>query len=205
MTANIETTDKPGIVGMNFQPELPFEEWEAIGQRFGEATKRFSWALGDWLVYGAKNYKGRVSAELYEQAEKTTGIDRASLVSLATVCRRIPIEKRLENLSFEHHQAVATIANEDRRESWLEFLRNSQQFPSKKFLKLSISCADDEPRLITKEEYEGRKRKFGSDNYVPHLTRLLTVLRKTLPAMSDYEKTALRADVKELQVILNNL
>ncbi len=40
----------PGEVGMTFQEELPFEEWREIGQRFGEATKRFSWGLGDWLV-----------------------------------------------------------------------------------------------------------------------------------------------------------
>lgn len=198
-------TNGPGPVGMNFQSELPFDEWQEIGNRFGEATKRFSWALGDWLVFGAKNYKGRISSELYEQAEKTTGIDRASLVALAIVCRRIPISQRIENLSFEHHQAVASIANDDRREGWLEFLGTVEEQPSKKFLKLSISCFPDSPKLITKEDYEGRQRKFGADNYVPHLTRLLSVVRKTLPAMTEYQRSAFKADTKELKELLNNL
>jgi len=195
----------PGQVGMTFQEELPFEEWQQIGQRFGEATKRFSWALGDWLVYGGTNYKKRLSAEMFEEAEKTTGVDRASLLNLATVCRRIPIEKRIPHLSFEHHQAVASIANVESRFGWLKFLSEKESQPSKKILKLSISCSPKEPKLITKEEYQGRKRKFGSDNYIVHLTRLLSVLRKTLPAMDEDERAALRADTKDLKRLLDLL
>lgn len=199
------TQNGPTQVGMVFQSELPFEEWEQIGKKFGEATKRFSWALGDWLVYGSKNYKKRISAETYAEAEKSTGVDKASLVALATVCRRIPMEKRIPHLSFEHHQAVASIANEDLRFSWLQFLAENEAQPSKKILKLSISCFPKEPKIITKEEYEGRKRKFGADNYVVHLTRLLAVLRKTLPVMDDYELAALRADTRDLKKILDLL
>jgi hypothetical protein len=195
----------PGQVGMTFQEELPFEEWQQIGQRFGEATKRFSWALGDWLVYGGTNYKKRLSAEMFEEAEKTTGVDRASLLNLATVCRRIPMEKRIPHLSFEHHQAVASIANEESRFGWLKFLSENESQPSKKILKLSISCSPKEPKLITREEYQGRKRKFGSDNYIVHLTRLLSVLRKTLPAMDEDERAALRADTKDLKRLLDLL
>jgi hypothetical protein len=195
----------PGQVGMTFQEELPFEEWQQIGQRFGEATKRFSWALGDWLVYGGANYKKRLSAEMFEEAEKNTGVDRASLLNLATVCRRIPMEKRIPHLSFEHHQAVASIANEESRFGWLKFLAEKESQPSKKILKLSISCSPKEPKLITREEYQGRKRKFGSDNYIVHLTRLLSVLRKTLPAMDEDERAALRADTKDLKRLLDLL
>ena len=196
---------EPGIVGMDFQEELPFEEWQQIGQRFGEATKRFSWALGDWLVYGSKNFKGRVSAELYQQAEQSTGIDRASLLALCTVCRRIPMEKRVEHLSFEHHQAVASIANEERRDKWIDFLRETEQQPSKKFLKLSISCSPDEPKLITKDDYAKRNRKFGQDNYIPHLTKLLTILRKTIPLMNDFQKDAVRSDMQDLIDLVDDL
>jgi hypothetical protein len=195
----------PGEVGMTFQEELPFEEWREIGQRFGEATKRFSWALGDWLVYGGSKYKKRISAEMYRDAEDATGVDKASLLALATVCRRIPLDKRILHLSFEHHQAVASIANEESRFEWLQFLAGKQSQPSKKILKLSISCSPKEPKLITKEELENRKRKFGRDNYVVHLTRLLSVLRKTLPIMDDDEVEALRADTKGLRRLLDAL
>lgn len=188
---------EPGTVGMTFQEELPFDDWKAIGERFGEATKRFSWALGDWLLYGDK-FKKRVSSELLVEAEKMTGVDRQSLLSLATVCRRIPIDKRIPNLPFEHHQAIASISNEDRRGRWLKFASSMDKTPTKKLLKLSITCFPDDPKIITVEDYQKRKRTFGRDNYVPHLRGLISVLRKTVPAMDEDEIAALKADAKGL-------
>lgn len=191
-------TAEPGTVGMQFQPDLPFEDWKAIGERFGEATKRFSWALGDWLVYGGTNFRKRIPAELYEEAEKMTGIDRQSLLSLATVCRRIPIEQRIENLSFEHHEAIASISNEERRNEWLKFVPLLDSVPTKKILKLSINCFPDAPKIITSEDYAQRERKFGKDNYVPHLRSLQACLRKTTPSMDEDEIEALKADTRGL-------
>lgn len=190
---------------MTFQPSLPFEEWEEIGRRFGEATKRFSWALGDWLVYGGTNFKKRISAKLYEEAEKVTGVDRQSLLALATVCRRIPKEQRLPHLTFEHHQAVASISNQDKRQNWLSFLGSQEIVPPKKILKLSINCSPDDPKIITSEEYQKRNRGFAKDNYVPHLTRLLTVLRRTIPIMDQDELEALKADTEPLVTLVESI
>lgn len=192
-------------VGIVFQEELPFEDWQEIGQKFGEATKRFSWALGDWLVYGGKKFKKRISAEMYDEAERSTGVDRASLLALATVCRRIPIEKRIPHLSFEHHQAVAAIANEESRFKWLDFLANEGSLPTKQILKLSINSFQKEPKIITENEYKKRNRKFGADNYVVHLTRLMASLRKTIPMMDDYELEALKSQTRKLKEMLNLL
>ena len=189
---------EPGAVGMTFQEELPFEEWKAIGERFGEASKRFSWALGDWLVYGGTKFKKKMSHDMLVEAERMTGVDRQSLIALATVCRRIPMEKRVEGLPFEHHQAIASISNEDRRERWLKFVAGNEYVPTKKLLKLSISCFPDQPKIITAEDYQNRKKGFGKDNYVPHLRRLISVLRKTTPAMGEDEIAAVVADFQPL-------
>lgn len=199
------TTYQPGEVGMTFQPDLPFEEWKQIGERFGEATKRFSWALGDWLVYGGSKFRNRIPAELYEEAERMTGVDRQSLLALATVCRRIPIEKRLPDLSFEHHQAIASISNEEKRNRWLKFVAGVERVPTKKLLKLSISCHTDSPKIITKEEYDERNRKFGKDNYIPHLRGLISILRKTIPSMDEDEIEALKCDTRGLVDLLESL
>jgi hypothetical protein len=202
---SLELIETPGQVGIQFQGELPFEEWQEIGNRFGEATKRFSWALGDWLVYGGTNFKKRIPNELMIEAEKLTGVDRQSLLSLATVCRRIPIDKRVPSLTFEHHQAISTISNEDKRDAWLEFVSKLDKAPPKKLLKLSISCFPDDPKIITPEAYEERKRKFGRDNYVPHLRGLISILRKTIPAMDEDEIEALKADTAGLIELLKRL
>lgn len=199
------TTCQPSKVGMTFQINLPFEEWKQIGERFGEATKRFSWALGDWLVYGGSKFRNRIPAELYEEAERMTGVDRQSLLALATVCRRIPIENRLPDLSFEHHQAIASISNEEKRNRWLQFVAGVEHVPSKKLLKLSISCHTDSPKIITKEEYDARNRKFGKDNYIPHLRGLISILRKTIPSMDEDEIEALKCDTRGLVDLLEAL
>lgn len=203
--SNELTQNGLGEVGIVFQTELPFDEWRETGQRFGEATRRFSWALGDWLVYGGSNFKKRIPAEIYEEAERMTGVDRSSLLALATVCRRIPLEKRIINVSFEHHQAVALIQNEESRFRWLKFLADNDEQPTKKILKLSISRSPQEPQLITKEQFEGRNRKFGADNYIVHLTRLLSVLRKTLPIMDEDERAILRIQTRNLSRFLDAL
>jgi len=198
-------TNSPGPVGMQFQPDLPFDEWQALGQRFGEATKQFSWALGDWLLHGADNFKKQISTDLYIQAEKVTGVDRQSLLSFATVCRRIPAEKRLPHLSFQHHQSISSIPNSDRRESWLKFISEEPVLPSNKMLKLSISCFRDDPKIITPQEYQARSRKFGKDNYVPHLRGLISILRKTVPTMHPDQILALKADTAGLISLLEEL
>lgn len=192
-------------VGMTFQPDLPFNEWEAIGRRFGEATKRFSFALGDWLVYGAKTYKGKITTDCYHELERMTGVDRHSLLSLVTLCKRIPQDQRVERLSLEQHQAIASINSEEKRGEWLRFLANLDRLPSKKILKLSITCSPDVPKIITDEEYAERERKYGKDNYIPHLTRLLSVLRKTIPQMDEDQIEALKADTEGLVLILDRL
>jgi hypothetical protein len=202
---NNEITAQPGQVGMTFQDDLPFEDWEEIGKRFGEATKRFSWALGDWLVYGGSKFKKRISTEIYQEAEKVTGVDRQSLFAFATVCRRIPHADRIPHLSFEHHQMIASIPNDERRVKWLNFISSSQSTPTKKLLKLSISCFPNDPKIITKEEYEQRNRKFGKDNYVPHLRGLISILRKTIPHMDEDEVEALKADTASLVALLEEL
>ena len=192
-------------VGMSFQQELPFEEWKAIGERFGEATKQFSWALGDWLVYGGNKFRKRIPHDLLVEAEKMTGVDRASLMALATVCRRIPIDQRVPNLPFEHHQAISTINNEDSRRSWLSFVAAQENIPSKKLLSLSIRNSQDDPKIITLEDYQKRKIKFGKSTYVTPLRSLMSVLRKNGATMSKEEIQALKADAKPLIDLLESL
>lgn len=202
MTTEIKTQTN---VGMTFQDNLPFEDWEQIGRRFGEASKRFSFALGDWLVYGSRQYKGRISVDTYQELEKMTGVDRQSLLSLVTLCKRIPQDQRNERLSLEQHQAIATINDEERRGKWLAFVGTLDRLPSKKLLKLSISCSPDEPKIITEKDYAARERKYGKDNYSGHLTRLITVLRKTIPQMTDFEIEALKTDTKGLIELIERL
>ena len=80
----------------------------------------------------------------------------------------------------------------------------SVKLPTVKRLSLSLRIADS-PRIVSDDEVVSRGEHAGHDNYVPHLTRLVTVLRKTLPGMNQRQREALRKDSEQLLAILRTL
>ena len=81
----------------------------------------------------------------------------------------------------------------------------SKKVPTVKRLAISIRIAEQAPRIVSDEEITSRGEQAGHDNYVPHLSRLLTVLRKTVPLMSEEQRGALRDDAEQLMDLLNDL
>lgn len=202
--------------GLLMAKDLTFEEWSAIGRSFGVGMQRAVWAIGDWLVYGEDKFekqlalpgfsapRERVSRDAYDVAIKETRMNLQTLRDIASVCRRIPQSKRVEGLSFDHHRAIAT-APIDKQDSWFQIVAPLSQPPSAKRLRLSIRIADGDPRIVTDSEIEKRGEQAGHDNYVPHLTALLTILRKTLSGMDEDQREALREDTAQLLEILESL
>ena len=116
------------------------------------------------------------------------------------------MEERREHLSFGHHRVLAPLPTPQRLE-WSQLLDSESKstVPSVKRLALSVRIAEEKPRIVTDEEITSRGEHVGHDNYVPHLTRLLTVLRKTLPGMNDEQREALKEDTAQLLEILEAL
>ena len=81
----------------------------------------------------------------------------------------------------------------------------SKSPPTVKRLSVSLRISESEPRIVSDDEITSRGEHVGHDNYIPHLARLLTVLRKTLPAMSQAQRAALREDSEQLLEMLSNL
>jgi hypothetical protein len=69
--------------------------------------------LGDWLLYGEKNYPGR-----YRGAVEQTGLDYQTLRNYAWVARAFSLSRRRDRLSFQHHAEVASQCP-DQQEIWL--------------------------------------------------------------------------------------
>lgn len=212
----IKTTE----TGLELAECLDFDEWRAIAASFGKALQTAAWCIGDWMIYGERRWgkqllldgedfdpasPGRLQAHVFDAAIESTGLDRQTLSNYASVCRKIPKSERRASLSFAHHRVLAPLPSPKRLE-WLALLDSeSNKRPTVKRLSLSVRIADDEPRIVEDSEILSRGEKAGHDNYIPHLTRLLTVLRKTLPGMNDYQRSALRADTRQLLEILESL
>lgn len=204
--------------GLILAKDLTFEEWSAIGKSFGTALQTAAWCIGDWMVYGERKWGNqlilpgadfdpkakRISSDLYDKAIASTGLDRQVLKNYASTCRAFELPDRSESLTFSHHRLLAPLKPE-KRAAWLKVTSKLPCSPSVKRLALSIRIADEKPRIVTDEEINQRGEQAGHDNYVPHLTRLLTVLRKTVPEMSEEQREALKEDAEQLLEMLNGL
>jgi len=96
----IKTTQTALII-----PEgTPFEEWESIGGKLRQVAGAVQWWIGDWLNFGEKHY-----GEKYAQALDATDYDYGTLRNKAWVSSRFELSRRHDNLSFSHHQEVASL------------------------------------------------------------------------------------------------
>ena len=215
----IETTP----TGLVLSKDLTFDEWAAIAENFGKALQTAAWCIGDWMVYGERKWgkqllmdgaefdpkkPDRIPSVVFDKAIESTGLDRNTLSNYASVCRKIPMADRRIKLSFAHHRILAPLPTPQRLE-WLSLLDSESnkhsRFPTVKRLALSVRIADDRPRIVSDAEITNRGEQAGHDNYVPHLTKLLTILRKTIPTMSQYQREALKDDTEQLLELLNCL
>lgn len=206
--------------GLILAKDLTFEEWNAIGSSFGTALQTAAWCIGDWMVYGERKWAkqllldgsefdpkapNRIPSEVFDTAIASTYLDRQTLSQYASVCRKIPMEERRVHLSFGHHRLLAPLPSPQRLE-WMSLLDSeSKKLPTVKRLGLSIRIAEQNPRIVTDEEITSRGEQAGHDNFIPHLTRLITILRKTIPGMDDVQRQALKDDAEQLLAMLNDL
>jgi hypothetical protein len=225
MPTTTSSRDLPATIsatptGLDLDADLSFAEWQSIARNFGQALQSAAWCIGDWLVYGENKWgrqmalKGegfddisssRIPLEAYELALDATGLDLGTLKNYAMTCRAIPRDARRPGLTFAHHLALVPL-KPDLRLQWLEVIDSAPRKPTVKRLRLSLRIADpDEPRIVADQEIMRRGQAVGHDNYVPHLTRLLTVLRKTLPDMSEFQREALREDCEQLLEMIGDL
>ncbi|HEX6699486.1 MAG TPA: LmbU family transcriptional regulator [Gaiellaceae bacterium] len=104
----------PNAVGMRFHPRLPFEDWHDLGQRLSTYASASQWWLGDWLAFGQEKYGRR-----YKMGVALTGLDYQTLRNYAMVCRRFPLSRRRDSVSFAHHAEVCALDDEE-QDQWLE-------------------------------------------------------------------------------------
>jgi hypothetical protein len=94
-------------------PGVSLHHWRRVGAQIHRITDSSCWWLGDWLVYGEKNYPGR-----YREAIAQTELDYQTLRNYAWVARAFEMSRRRDALSFQHHAEVAALP-ETQQDLWL--------------------------------------------------------------------------------------
>lgn len=98
---------------LSIRADLAFEDWQQLGGALRTIEGAVHWWLGDWLNYGERKY-----GEKYTQAVETTGFKIQTLMNDKFVAEHIEFSRRRENLTFGHHQEVASL-QPDKQDEWL--------------------------------------------------------------------------------------
>lgn len=93
--------------------DLALDEWARDGRRLGLLTRSSPWWLGDWIRYGNTRF-----GEKYSRASAITGYDRQTLMNMVYVASRYEISRRRENLSWSHHETLASLEPTE-QDGWL--------------------------------------------------------------------------------------
>jgi hypothetical protein len=99
--------------GLRLPTGLTLEEWLGAGRQLATIASASAWWVGDWLVYGERNYGRR-----YRAALELTSFDYKTLRNYAWVARSVAVSRRRDTLSFQHHAEVAALS-EPEQDLWL--------------------------------------------------------------------------------------
>lgn len=94
-------------------PELTYETFAQIVRASSHIHSAAKFWLGDALNFGE-----RVYGERYAQAIDATGLPYQYLANVASICGKVAVSRRRENLSFSHHSEVARLEPREQIE-WL--------------------------------------------------------------------------------------
>lgn len=100
--------------GWELPDGLPEDVWQQAGEALKTIEGSVMWWLGDWLNYGE-----RVYGETYSQALDATDYSYGTLSTAKWVAKKVEFSRRIENLSWSHHQQVANLVPEAQAQ-WLE-------------------------------------------------------------------------------------
>ncbi len=94
-------------VGLVVDGPMTFDQWERAGQNLMALGTATQWSLGDWVLAGEDAF-GEMASQAYDLTKRSY----QSVANAASVCRRFPLSRRRETVSFSHHEAVAALPPE---------------------------------------------------------------------------------------------
>lgn len=155
---------------------LALEEWLAVGTHLAQLATGTTWAVGDWLVFGAGGDYGRRYLEAIETFEKTW----EQLREYQRVSAAFPREARVVGLSWSHHREALRLLKPDRTRALQlaatnEWTRNafalyidSRLGRETELLDVGEDIDEDDAEALTQKARGGPRRKRITPVRCPH-------------------------------------
>lgn len=112
--AGLERAGAATTTSLDLPGDLTYDQFVALGTALGRAHRTVSWLLADWINFGELTY-----GEKYAQAVEATKLRPETLMNYASIGRRVPRERRREELPFGVHAEVAPLEPAE-QERWLD-------------------------------------------------------------------------------------
>lgn len=95
---------------------------------FGYVHKGSKWAIGDAILFAedlfGEEYADAIestAAERYDAATRVTGLSIGTIQNIVSVCKRVPIENRVEGPAFAIYEDIAALDPPDQKR-WLDLV-----------------------------------------------------------------------------------
>jgi hypothetical protein len=126
-------------VGIRLPELMTFEQWRAMGVRFGRFHSAQAWLIGDWVRAG-RRYATRDRSR-YQEAMDSTGLARQTLKNYARIAGRFEISRRRPSLSWGHHECVAALPPAE-QDGWLDRAQRERWSSSMLRQRLRLACSN---------------------------------------------------------------
>ncbi len=99
-----------------FDSELQYDAWANIGSQLALINGCCNWWIGDWLLFGVKQYGDRTKVAI--QNSGILGYQPETLSQSMWVASSVEVRTRVQTLSWSHHREVADLGIKDQGK-WL--------------------------------------------------------------------------------------
>ena len=134
---------------LTFKREVSTDEWMAVFKALKTVEDYVQFWLGDCLAYRERKWG------MYEDVAEETGYDKGTLKNLKSVSESIESSRRHDDLSFTHHQEVASLPPKKQE----EFLKKAADE------KLSVRELREEIKKYKRGDDKRQTQEFPDGQY----------------------------------------
>jgi hypothetical protein len=177
-------------IGLEVDGTPSEEHWVTVGQFLQRMNSSIQWLVGDWINYGE-----RVWGKTYAEISQLTGYEESTLQQFAWIARSVQFSVRTENLSYGHHQLVASLKLPNKEPD----IKAQQQWLAR--------AVDNGWSVSTlRKEILGVKREPSEDIFADMLVQLEIRIEKHIDKLvKDGKKEDARALITEMQSWVDGL